>query len=848
LLLAALLVVLAIPLTTAWLLIIRLLPELPAIIRDAPPLALVALLLALAATMGLALFVVLKLLRQLRLFFSGWRANASMTDEQKQSLGKRWLCLTHRLDEPLNGLSASLNAPIQAVPRMGGPSPGYLSLRRLLHPFAALNDRLFAPLADAFVWDTGIARLQGRDLPGVTMVSCGAAPPELAFRFRSLPAGIQAAMSQQADRSSSLTAQRVREALQRFGSGEAGAENLASAISWNEVLHTSYFENAGIVSACAAFIAGKAGQDTDRSLAWWFEGETETKPHPRASAFEPHRLYWAGVLIAAGLAAIVSFAGFASYQAWIAPFTRGQQIETVIVNMKKSQFTRLWEDPLPGGVLLRIAALGRSSDAIEALPQIRNPNTRIMAAEQIAYATGFLGDKAAFDALVKQELAAMGGGQTLSDVEALLLAFALSGANRSESALASPLSDALAEKIKANEGLIIADEEAVLMAAQSLLDSGNPAPIDQLLNAILPLSCEKVLAFMASSGFRRQSGVATAEFDECLSRPPANPAASNEATTPQPAGTVALPVNSPAALFASGDIAALARTIEAWDETAEQESKISLGDGDLLNYRRAFIEKGFRAAQERIENVYVSRLRETMDDQSLYPLEHLRRVSEFAEGLLAIGRRDELARVAGEMNSAASSEAMFSIVEAQNMAASAVMWKALGDQARADASLRLIIAKRSGLGGNGFPFMMRLAEMWEASNPPLAFAAAEYAVELFEDAFEIDSLSDYSRTITDAVELFARLGEYRLARETAERVGHRLGAYEPPVEQATETSEYDVRAEKNVLLGSGVLGGYTALLEAELRRTAPKDIPFILDHRDKWPAPVGIFNTSFNRG
>ncbi|NJM30314.1 MAG: hypothetical protein HC855_09605 [Rhizobiales bacterium] len=153
---------------------------------------------------------------------------------------------------------------------------------------------------------------------------------------------------------------------------------------------------------------------------------------------------------------------------------------------------------------------------------------------------------------------------------------------------------------------------------------------------------------------------------------------------------------------------------------------------------------------------------------------------------------------------------------------------------------------------------MLIAETASGYDPALARDAITRALSLFEDTFAIASVPDNSYTLTDAVRLYARLGEYRLAREAAERAGQGLAGARSGVgpERDARPWEMDVppppetdpRKEKNELLGGGILGGYNAILESELRKVTQEGARSIFDRTDLWPQPVGIYVTAFNRG
>ncbi|NJM30313.1 MAG: hypothetical protein HC855_09600 [Rhizobiales bacterium] len=674
--------------------ILALTPEAMSIVRGAPLPALVAVGLGVLGLATLTIYVLSQLVGQVSL-----RLRQGRTVQHVDKLAERWLCLTHRFDEPVNGLAASLNDPIRAAPRMRRDDNGFSSV--ISRPFAILYDGAVAPLIDAFVWDTGISKLQGRDIGGLVMISCAVAPPELRDRFRALPETIQIEISESANQASSQTVERLRSELLRFADGSAGPDEITTAISWSEVIHTSYFDNTMIAKTCAAFVRKNADNSTAEPLLGWWLAKAGAASHKQRKPFEPKRLYWAGAGLMTAAVAVLSFGTFASYQAWISPYTNAQQIAVIAENMRKPQFTMLWEDKAPGETLMRLAALGRSDDTLAALTEIRNPNTSIMAAEMIAYAFGFRGDNDAISRLNK-DYGKTEIGTTNSNVAIILEIYALVGATHGKRPIASDLAAAVSDRVT-KQGMALLEPSGLvaLHAAEALTENGKPDAADILLDGVASLSCDDVRSWLTViTNYRRQPGVAAPDLDKCLGGDYRTSTAAP--VEPPPVVGGGDPFREPLeALYVSGKFNELATSIVSWDAAAKTQSEQSLYQDDLLNYWRAFADNGLAEGQARVAELYEARLRGNLDGMSLRSSTNVRQVSEFADGMIAIGKTAELAKDAQTFDTKSLEPGPVSIVEAEAAASAGIAWLKLGDRTRAERASGGPLAALAGWANKG---------------------------------------------------------------------------------------------------------------------------------------------------
>jgi hypothetical protein len=283
--------------------------DLRMLLADAPLWALLLILLAPASLIVSIIWFVITLFAHARTVRR--EAISSAADRSLKALGERYVPLWHPLDEPISGLSASLSRPPAIAPR--APIQGRPWIRSLL---PQIYNHTVAPIIDSLVWWVITGRLQGRDVGGLVLSSCSALPPRVIGRKNLLSGELQQQISSQADSLASQSAVRLRLALNEIGARRKPLASLAQAISWQEVVHTSYFDHARFAEACSELILDQmSGARVDRNLhvgrrqrAELFRTARAVRAsrswHPRGSAAgdrdEPDRL--AGLRVASDVA------------------------------------------------------------------------------------------------------------------------------------------------------------------------------------------------------------------------------------------------------------------------------------------------------------------------------------------------------------------------------------------------------------------------------------------------------------------------------------------------------------------------------------------------------------------
>jgi hypothetical protein len=214
------------------------------IIQDknaAPVLALLALWSILAIGGGIVVWGLVVLGLALRRV----RAEARTADLAWTEYGRRWRGIYSDDDEAVNGLRATLIKREDLVPRVRASSTSVLGgiLAWLVSPIRVVYNRLVAPASDDFVWRHISRQFQGTDIPGLSLRAVNRSPHRSATSGP-LPSALNVKLVELANANAAATLAGLRNA---FGVAAASSApsgllvNLQRELSWNELVHTSYF-------------------------------------------------------------------------------------------------------------------------------------------------------------------------------------------------------------------------------------------------------------------------------------------------------------------------------------------------------------------------------------------------------------------------------------------------------------------------------------------------------------------------------------------------------------------------------------------------------------------------------
>jgi len=358
------------------------------ILRDGSPLGVFTTVVLCVILLLLFLGLAVAAIRWLVRHFLHWRQRRKEKNAV-EAFADRWLAVWHKEDEPIAGLNASLISPLEFVPRLAKPTSNWF-WRVLTSPF----NRVVAPVTDQFVWTVLMRRLQGADIGGCVMVDAGSAPGALGPGWQSMPKDLASDMVTSAGNQAPRTIESLRKRLAEMrgqGSGQEAFGQLSSAITWSEILHTSYFD----INSVRGLIADRIEQSaasTDSSpsikdsqhFAWLTE-RPKAEPPQWPKPFQPVLLNFAKIAVFGGLAMLL-FTGFkAAYDAYVAPHTLDGQLNLLAQNAVSREAMSGANVGLVGEILVRLDTLGKLGDPTRVVRRIPDIQTRAWAGQRLAY-------------------------------------------------------------------------------------------------------------------------------------------------------------------------------------------------------------------------------------------------------------------------------------------------------------------------------------------------------------------------------------------------------------------------------------------------------------------------------
>jgi hypothetical protein len=294
--------------------------------------------------------------------------------------GPLHLALTHRDDEPKNGIGLSTYRPGHIWPRPTVvKSHGWL--RRKLTALARVVSEIWARPIDDLAWQAVARRVQGDDHPYLDLGAVSTAPYGFASRRVGYNTVERSTIGNDADKNTLHIGRRLRNLLRRVARRPNKAIELAvlrDAVDWRGIIHTSYFDHPfTMVRISENLLRAKRRKVTQSDIE-------VTRYWPRALTLA------LGGTSAAGLALVALVTGLA-FQTWVLPYSE----QGLLVAVVETENT----DPLvinaengdwPGHLSLRLQRLAEAEltrpfgpAAIEAPP--KDFNMRMRSAQVRAY-------------------------------------------------------------------------------------------------------------------------------------------------------------------------------------------------------------------------------------------------------------------------------------------------------------------------------------------------------------------------------------------------------------------------------------------------------------------------------
>ena len=276
----------------------------------------------------------------------------------------RWLAVWSPLDEAMNGLITTLRISGEILPRRRGSSAGLLAgiVTAPLRLADFVYNRFLAQAADGFIWTRLQDRLYGSDRTGFTPQGAAASPLAHVGQWPSLPPPLQSALKKHADSQAAATLTRLREGFAELAHNPEQTDDLLGTLhrelTWQEVVHSSYFDMAGVRRVIATHLVQKSDHPADALATkgrlapavadWLAEGPAPAPSEGKAGeqnrfsppANRPDRMALSALAnLAATLAVILLWiSAGVLHTNFVRPFTDAFQAEQVLADLSARQF------------------------------------------------------------------------------------------------------------------------------------------------------------------------------------------------------------------------------------------------------------------------------------------------------------------------------------------------------------------------------------------------------------------------------------------------------------------------------------------------------------------------------
>jgi hypothetical protein len=300
--------------------------------------------------------------------------------------GETWLGLWHPLDEPINSLAGTLGPAPKIAPRRKE------SLLFRTMPFLwPVWDAVLVRAADEFAWRQVTSRAQGADLVNQFVLDVGRAPKPLEPGFNPLPHQLADEMTASANEHSEGLVASMRALLENAydqRNTETIADRVGTLLTFQELIHTSYFGQPAVAKMIAAHIDQCATPGGRLPAA--FEPSRADSVSNRAARPLPPRgaLEFVTALVLLILPAVTLWVSVrTTADAVIIPYTAAFQFESIRDYVTEKRVLAAGNGGKLAALLLGLEAKGLT-DPIKILDGIPQGKHRRQAATRLAYAYG----------------------------------------------------------------------------------------------------------------------------------------------------------------------------------------------------------------------------------------------------------------------------------------------------------------------------------------------------------------------------------------------------------------------------------------------------------------------------
>lgn len=326
-----------------------------------------------------------------------WLRDRSLDEAARRAghwYGPLWLGLWHPLDEPINLLAGSLGAAPAIAPRLSSTS--LLSFVPFVVP---IYDGLFARAADEFIWSKVVERAQGSNIVGRRAFAVGRSPPALYPGWGPIPEEIASRITERSDLHAGRAVNRMRatfEGAYDTQGSEVVFSALARTVTFQELIHTSYYDDDGVRTMIAEWVNLHAGHEPISAahplvFPLKLDATTVTDVPMSCQPNNRRRLDFAFALGLITLSGLLAMAILSFYGAKISPATDQYQVERIAAMARRPAVNSVGSEAALPAVLMRLELLGIAKRAEDFLDDIGDAITRQNAAEGVGYALGYAG-------------------------------------------------------------------------------------------------------------------------------------------------------------------------------------------------------------------------------------------------------------------------------------------------------------------------------------------------------------------------------------------------------------------------------------------------------------------------
>ena len=303
--------------------------------------------------------------------------------------GGRWMGIAANVDEAINGLGSTLTLRSNVAWRLPELRDLGWGLRIILAPFwlvTRLYNIFIAAAADEFIWSLTTRRLQGSDLQSQILTAVSRDLQSGSFELTPLPSEVEAEIVFNSNADSAGTLASIRSVLglasQSSDSGNTLLAGFKKAMTWNELVHTSYMRYPAVNDLVARHILDllKPGKEAATPVA-----QAVPKRVLTTSALPKLSIVVNGSLaVVVGLMVLL---GVVVTRAFVGPYTDQFQVDAIWTQLHDPEISNPHGASVGfSSVLAAHALIVRDGKDEKLSSSIQSPHTKHLAMQWVAEA------------------------------------------------------------------------------------------------------------------------------------------------------------------------------------------------------------------------------------------------------------------------------------------------------------------------------------------------------------------------------------------------------------------------------------------------------------------------------